>query len=171
MFRIFIFIALLITHIPASYAFYVSENDILSQEARGLLLLGSGLADSDTSHFLSTRLMYDINANNWHVEYQQIWQQTFANIDTYQTKADRLNISYGNDTVYLKAGRQAISLATTFFFSPNDFFSPFTIQSLNRDFKQGVDALYIETQLGGFSQLSGILVNNRDESIPSSSIL
>ena len=171
MFRFPILIALIIAHIPASYAFYVSENNILNQEARGLLLLGSGTVDSDTSHFLSTRLMYDINANNWHVEYQQIWQQTFANIDTYQTKADRLNISYGNDTVYLKAGRQAISLATTLFFSPNDFFAPFTIQSLNRDFKQGVDALYVETQLGDLSQLSGILVNNRDEDIATSSIL
>ncbi|WP_038248810.1 hypothetical protein [Ghiorsea bivora] len=172
MFRISILIALIITHISASYAFYVSENDMLSQEARGLLLLGSGVIDSDTSHFLSTRLMYDINADNWHVEYQQIWQQTFfANIDTYQTKADRLNISYSNDNVYLKAGRQAISLTTTFFFSPNDFFAPFTIQSLNRDFKQGVDALYAETPLGELSQLSAVWVNNRDEDIPASSIL
>jgi len=171
MFRISIFIALLITHIPVSYAFYVSENEILSQEASGLLLLGSGLIDSDTSHFLSTRLMYDINANTWHLEYQQIWQQTLATTNTYQTQADRLNISYANDTVYFKAGRQAINLATTFFFSPNDFFAPFTIQSLNRDFKQGVDALYIETQLGELSQLSGLLVNNHNESIPSSSLL
>ncbi len=171
MFRFFILIFLLIAHTPASYAFYVSESSIFNQEARGLLLVGSGLVDSDTSDFLSTRLMYDINANNWHVEYQQIWQQTFASIDTYQTKADRLNISYSNDSVYLKAGRQAINLATTFFFSPNDFFAPFTVQSLNRDFKQGVDALYAEVQLGELSQLSGIQVNNRDEDVPTSSIL
>jgi len=170
MFRISIFIALLITHIPTSYAFYVSENDMLSQEARGLLLLGSGQVSNDTTHLVSTRFMYDLDVNHWHIEYQQLWQQTFATNDTYQTKADRLNISYSNDTVYLKAGRQAISLTTTFFFSPNDFFAPFTVQSLNRDFKQGVDALYVEMQTGELSQLSAIWVNNRNENAATSSV-
>jgi len=170
MFRFYIFILLFLTYIPNSYAFYISENNTVSQEARGLLLLGSGQIDNDTSHLLSTRLMYDLDANNWHVEYQQLWQQTFATVDAYQTKADRLNVSYSNDTIYLKAGRQAISLTTTFFFSPNDFFSPFTVKSLNRDFKQGVDALYIETQTSELSQLSAIWVHNRNQSTATSSI-
>ena len=124
MIRLYIFIALLVIYSPYSYAFYISESNAFSQEARGLLLLGSGQINSEATHLLSTRLMYDLDANNWHIEYQQLWQQTFAATDTYQTKADRFNISYSNDAVYLKAGRQAISLTTTFFFSPNDFFLP-----------------------------------------------
>lgn len=170
MIRLYIFIALLVTYTPNSYAFYISESNTFGQEARGLLLLGSGQINSDTTHFLSNRLMYNLDANNWHVEYQQLWQQTLSITDTYQTKADRFNVSYSNDTVYLKAGRQAISLTTTFFFSPNDFFSPFTVQSLNRDFKQGVDALYMEAQTGELSQLSAIWVNNRDENAATSSV-
>lgn len=175
MMRSCIFIALLMAYIPNSYAFYVSEHEHLSQEARGLLLLGSGEVNHQATQFASTRLMYDMDTSNWHVEYQQLWQQTYAATHTYQTQADRLNISYSNDTMYIKAGRQAINLSTTFFFSPNDFFAPFTIQSLNRDFKQGVDAINAEWQVDGFmgelSTLSLILVNNQDENLNTSSIL
>ncbi|MDQ7058516.1 MAG: hypothetical protein Q9N62_08770 [Ghiorsea sp.] len=168
--------SLLLAPINAAYAFYASESDDLSQQALGLFLTGVGSIDAVNTNFLSTRLMYDVDFNNWHLEYQQIWQQTHSkNNNTDQTQADRLNISFNNEQFYLKVGRQAVSLATTFYFSPNDFFAPFTIQSLNRDFKQGVDAVYSELQLGRFagelSTLSLILVNNQDENLNTSSIL
>lgn len=51
-------------------------------------------------------------------------------------------------------GRQPINLASTFYFTPNDFFAPFSAQTFFRDFKAGVDALRIEHALGNLNQFS-----------------
>jgi len=51
-------------------------------------------------------------------------------------------------------GRQPINLATTFYFTPNDFFAPFAAQEFFRVYKPGVDAARAEIRLGNLSQLS-----------------
>ena len=165
------FFAFLLLWASPAFAFYASEEGALSQEARGLWHERAGLVDSDTVIAASARLMYDLNWHDWHMEYHQVWQKVFSGDHAYQTQADRLNISMSNETIHLKLGRQAVNLATTFYFSPNDFFAPFSLQTFNRDYKTGVDALYAEMRLGELSQVTGILVNNHDESLPTSSIL
>jgi len=67
---------------------------------------------------------------------------------------DRLNIRAAFDRLDLIVGRQPINLATTFYFTPNDFFAPFSAQAFYRVYKPGVDALRAEIRTGPLSQLS-----------------
>ena len=67
---------------------------------------------------------------------------------------DRFNVQYSADTLNIKFGRQPINLASTFYFSPNDFFSPFAAQTFFRTYKSGVDAARLDWQWGELSQLS-----------------
>ncbi len=71
---------------------------------------------------------------------------------------DRLNFRWSSGLMDITAGRQAVNLATTFFFSPNDFFAPFAAQAFYRLYKPGVDALRAEIPLGDLSELSIISV-------------
>jgi len=71
---------------------------------------------------------------------------------------DRLNVQYASNRLYLKAGRQPVNLARTFYFTPNDFFAPFAAQTFYRTYKPGVDALRADIQLAELSQLSLISV-------------
>ncbi|MDX8395136.1 MAG: hypothetical protein R8K22_01840 [Mariprofundaceae bacterium] len=71
---------------------------------------------------------------------------------------DRLNIQYISDNLNVKIGRQPVNLTSTFFFTPNDFFAPFSAQTFYRSYKPGVDAARADIQLGEFAQLSLISV-------------
>ncbi len=71
---------------------------------------------------------------------------------------DRLNLQYATDDFTLKIGRQPINLAATFFFTPNDFFSPFAAQTFYRAYKPGVDAARLDILTGELSQISLIAV-------------
>ena len=82
---------------------------------------------------------------------------------------DRLNVRLNGDRLDLTVGRQAINLATTFYFTPNDFFAPFSAQTFFRVYKPGVDAARLELRLGDLSQLSifGVAGYEPDLSEPS----
>ena len=67
---------------------------------------------------------------------------------------DRLNFQYETENLNIKIGRQPINLAASNYFSPNDFFAPFTAQTFYRSYKPGVDAIRTDFQLGELSQLS-----------------
>lgn len=67
---------------------------------------------------------------------------------------DRLNVRLSEGRFDLNLGRQAINLATTFYFTPNDFFAPFIATTFYRVYKPGVDAARLEVRLGELSQLS-----------------
>ncbi|MDX8390161.1 MAG: hypothetical protein R8M38_06695 [Mariprofundaceae bacterium] len=67
---------------------------------------------------------------------------------------DRLNLEISSEHINVKVGRQPINLSSTFFFTPNDFFAPFAAQARFRDYKQGVDALSLDMQIGMDVQLS-----------------
>lgn len=78
--------------------------------------------------------------------------------DDYVLAIDQLNISWSYNRLDLIAGRQPINLSTTFYFTPNDFFAPFSAQAFYRVYKPGVDAVRAEVRLGNLSQLSLISV-------------
>ncbi len=67
---------------------------------------------------------------------------------------DRFNVQYSGDKLTIKLGRQPINLASTFYFTPNDFFAPFAAQTFFRTYKPGVDAARLDWQWGELSQLS-----------------
>lgn len=71
---------------------------------------------------------------------------------------DRLNTRWSSGRIDISLGRQPINLATTFFFSPNDFFAPFAAQAFYRVYKPGVDAVRSDISAGELSGLSLIAV-------------
>ena len=71
---------------------------------------------------------------------------------------DSLNARITYNRLDFIVGRQPINLATTYYFTPNDFFAPFAAQSFYRVYKSGVDAARVEVRLGELSQLSLISV-------------
>ncbi len=69
---------------------------------------------------------------------------------------DRLNLKGSFDRVDFALGRQPINLATVFYFTPNDFFAPFTPGTFFRVYKAGVDAARVDIHVTDLSQLSFI---------------
>ncbi len=98
------------------------------------------------------------------VERSSALEWSFSDRRYVHVALDRLNLRWSKDRLDLILGRQPINLATTFYFSPNDFFAPFAAQAFYRVYKPGVDAIRAEVRLGDLSQLSliGVLGYDRD---------
>jgi hypothetical protein len=92
------------------------------------------------------------------VERSSALEWSLSDKNYVHTAIDRFNVRWSKDRLDLILGRQPINLATTFYFSPNDFFAPFAAQAFYRVYKPGVDALRAEVRLGDLSQLSLISV-------------
>lgn len=88
------------------------------------------------------------------VERSAALQWSLSDTEYAQLAIDRANIRFSGEQYNLTLGRQAINLATTFFFSPNDFFAPFSAQTFYRVYKPGVDAIRAELAIGELSTLT-----------------
>jgi len=67
---------------------------------------------------------------------------------------DIFKFQYSISDLEINLGRQPINLGTCYYFTPNDFFQPFSAQAFNRMYKPGVDALrmiYYSGELGEYS--------------------
>jgi len=91
-------------------------------------------------------------------ERSALFETSFSNSDHVSLAIDRLALRWSNQQIDLTVGRQTINLATTFYFTPNDFFAPFSAQTFYRIYKPGVDALRLEHSLGELSQIALISV-------------
>ncbi len=92
------------------------------------------------------------------VERSAVLEQSFSQNEYIHLALDRLNVRASFDRLDFRVGRQAINLATTFYFTPNDFFAPFSAQAFYRVYKPGVDAARAEIRLGPLSQLTMVSV-------------
>jgi hypothetical protein len=92
------------------------------------------------------------------VERSAALEWSFSDDEYVHLAIDRLDARYSYDRLDLIVGRQPINLATTFYFTPNDFFAPFAAQVFYRVYKAGVDAVRVDIGLGDLSQLSLISV-------------
>ncbi|MFC1748780.1 hypothetical protein ACFL2V_08220 [Pseudomonadota bacterium] len=92
------------------------------------------------------------------VERSALFEASFSDNDHVRLAVDRIALRWSKDNLEFTAGRQAINLATTFYFTPNDFFAPFAAQTFYRVYKPGVDAFRAEIGIGQLSQLSLISV-------------
>ncbi len=81
------------------------------------------------------------------------WQQYQGRSLQMSGSIDRLNLSISTESLAITIGRQPINWATTFFFTPNDFFQPFAAQTFYRVYKPGVDAVRIDYGLGSFTTI------------------
>lgn len=92
------------------------------------------------------------------VERSAMFEASFSDHDYARLVMDRAALRWSKDNLEFTAGRQAINLATTFYFTPNDFFAPFAAQTFYRVYKPGVDGFRTEIGVGELSQLSLISV-------------
>ena len=88
------------------------------------------------------------------VERSAALEESFSDDQYSHLAVDRLNAHWSKDRLDLTAGRQPINLATTFYFTPNDFFAPFAAQTFYRVYKPGVDAVRADIRLAELSQLT-----------------
>lgn len=84
------------------------------------------------------------------------WQQHESVNSQAAMVLDSAYLKYGNRDNELTVGRQPISTSVTFFFTPNDFFAPFSANTFFRVYKPGVDAVRYERRIAALSQLSMI---------------
>ena len=82
------------------------------------------------------------------------WQQHASGNSEASLSVDTAAFHYVQRNIEWSIGRQPVNLATTMFFSPNDFFGPFAAQTFFRDYKPGVDSGRAEVRLGNLAQLS-----------------
>jgi len=75
---------------------------------------------------------------------------------------DRLNYQYGNDYGDFTVGRQVVSFGSARFINPTDIFIPFNIQTLNQEYRAGIDALRYQADLGDFAILDTGLIIGED---------
>ena len=92
------------------------------------------------------------------VERSGLLEWSLSDTEYAQLAVDRLNAHWSAGRFDIRLGRQAINLASTFFFTPNDFFAPFASQAFYRVYKPGVDAIRSEIAVGDLGSLSVIAV-------------
>ena len=82
------------------------------------------------------------------------WQQHASGNSEANLSVDTAAFHYVRQNTEWSLGRQPVNLATTTYFSPNDFFAPFAAQTFYRVYKPGVDSARAEVRLGNLAQLS-----------------
>lgn len=82
------------------------------------------------------------------------WQQHESGNSEASLSVDTAAFHYVQQNIEWSLGRQPVNLATTMYFSPNDFFAPFAAQTFYRAYKPGVDSGRAEVRLGNLAQLS-----------------
>jgi hypothetical protein len=151
---------------PENTVFY-KDRDRFGLGALARLILKASIGDALTLEsniyqtYIPEALLTDQTAANviiQDVERSSALEWSLSDSNYVHTTIDRFNVRWSKDRLDLIMGRQAINLATTFYFSPNDFFAPFAAQAFYRVYKPGVDALRAEVRLGDLSQLSLISV-------------
>lgn len=84
------------------------------------------------------------------------WQQHESGNSEASLSVDTAAFHFVQENIEWSVGRQPVNLATTMYFSPNDFFAPFAAQTFFRTYKPGVDSGRVEVRLGNLAQLSVI---------------
>ncbi|MGV1098602.1 hypothetical protein ACUUL3_04235 [Thiovibrio sp. JS02] len=148
---------------PEDTPYYDSREDLLANlEQRFLLTAGYGensrleanvlqyVRHTQTPAFAGSRL----TASGVERSGLLAWQQHGSGNSQANLSVDTLSLHHAAGPAEFSIGRQPVNLATTFYFSPNDFFAPFAAQSFFRAYKSGVDAARAEVRLGPLSQLS-----------------
>jgi len=75
---------------------------------------------------------------------------------------DRFNYQYSNQYGDLTIGRQVLSFGSSRFINPTDIFIPFAIQTLNQEYRVGIDAIRYKADVGDFAMVDMGLVIGED---------
>ncbi len=75
---------------------------------------------------------------------------------------DRFNYQYSNQYGDLTIGRQVLSFGSARFTNPTDIFIPFAIQTLNQEYRVGIDVIRYKADVGDFAVIDMGLVIGED---------
>ena len=75
---------------------------------------------------------------------------------------DRFNYQYSNQYGDLTIGRQVLSFGSARYINPTDIFIPFAIQTLNQEYRVGIDAIRYKADVGDFAVIDMGLVIGED---------
>ena len=75
---------------------------------------------------------------------------------------DRFNYQYSNEYGDLTVGRQVLSFGSSRFINPTDIFIPFVIQTLNQEYRVGIDAIRYKADIGDFAIIEAGLIIGED---------
>ena len=75
---------------------------------------------------------------------------------------DRFNYQLATENGDLTIGRQVISFGSARFINPTDIFLPFVLQTLNQEYRVGIDAIRYQVDLDGFTILDSGLIIGED---------
>ncbi|MGB0936267.1 MAG: hypothetical protein ACPGTQ_02350 [Colwellia sp.] len=74
---------------------------------------------------------------------------------------DRFNYQYSNQYGDLTIGRQVVSFGSSRFINPTDIFIPFAIQTLNQEYRVGIDAIRYKADIGDFAVIDmGVVIGD-----------
>lgn len=88
------------------------------------------------------------------VERSSLLDYSYSDNAYAHSTVDRMSVRWSHPNLDVVVGRQAVNLATTFYFSPNDLFGSFRAQTFYREYKPGVDALQLTYAVNPLSVLS-----------------
>ncbi|TKB44417.1 hypothetical protein [Thalassotalea mangrovi] len=72
---------------------------------------------------------------------------------------DRLNVQFNRDWGDITIGRQVVSFGSARFINPTDIFIPYALQTLNQEYRIGIDAVRTQIAVGDFSTLDlGLII-------------
>lgn len=85
---------------------------------------------------------------------------------------DRLNYQYNHHYGDFTIGRQVLSFGSARFINPTDIFVPFAIQTLNQEYRAGIDAIRFKADIGDFSLVDmGIIIGEDAQSANSGAFI
>lgn len=91
------------------------------------------------------------------------WEQHDSAATRAALTADVIALQYRGSALDVTLGRQPVSLATTFYFAPNDFFAAFAPQSFFRTYRPGVDGIRLDLRLDSLAQVRMLAVMAYEE--------
>ncbi len=74
-----------------------------------------------------------------------------------QGRTDRLLLKGSFGTVDLVVGRQAISFGDSLFFTPMDLVQPFSVATIDSEYKPGIDAFRVDSYFGFSGQITALV--------------
>ena len=164
------------THYPQPEIIYPEDTEGYNS-ATSRLLLDSTIAGNTRLDFngyiyaSSNEQTYFSNYNNQKdspYRFPQLyWEITQTNNSLIIGDIDQLSVKYHTAQSNLTAGRQPVSLANNFLFTPNDVFYPFSATAVDREFRPGVDALRFDYDITDLSTITAIGVAGYDGNNPS----
>jgi hypothetical protein len=164
------------THYPQPEIIYPKDTEGFNS-ATSRLLLDSTIAENTRLDFngyiyaSSNEQDYfsaNYNEKNSPYRYPQLyWNISETDNSLICGDIDQLSVKYHMAESNLALGRQPVSLANNFLFTPNDVFYPFSATSVDREFRPGVDAVRFDYDITDLSMITAIGVAGYDGNNPS----